>query len=363
MVIFTVMIQNHFEVIGVMSGTSLDGIDIAYCKFDFSTEWHFKIIQAETIAYDDFWKEQLKDLVHKSPQELHSIDQKYTGLLATEISKFIKKHKIEYVDAVCSHGHTALHQPAQGLTYQIGNLPILADLIQQQVICDFRVQDVALGGQGAPLVPIGDRLLFSNFSYCINLGGFANISFENNKDRIAYDICPVNIVLNHYVSSLGMEYDNNGVIAASGDMNADLFMQLNKLDYYHSDFPKSLGLEWVKTHILPLIDGYKLPVKDVLRTFVDHVSHQILNNLPNLEEHSVLLTGGGAYNGFLINCLKKSHVSAFFIPEQQLVEYKEALIFAFLGILKMRNEANCLSSVTGAKKNHSSGKIYIPQNN
>ncbi len=354
------MIKSEYKVIGVMSGTSLDGIDLAYITFTFDSNWAFKIETAETIAYSQEWLSILKNLVSFSLEELQKIDDNYTSYLSKVIQDFIEANTIKSIDAICSHGHTALHQPKKGLTYQIGNREILSKLLNQAVVCDFRVQDVELGGQGAPLVPIGDKLLFPDFDFCLNLGGFANISTEIDSNRIAYDICPVNIVLNHYVKHLGFDYDDEGKIASTGEINLELFDELNKLPFYQKNYPKSLGLEWVKEKIIPLINTFNLEIKDVLRTFVEHIAFQISKEINNKNNASVLVTGGGAYNLFLMKRIISLTNNKIEIPSNQLVEYKEALIFGLLGVLKLRNEDNCLSSVTGAKKNHSSGVIFSP---
>ncbi len=354
------MIKKHYNVIGVMSGTSLDGIDLANVSFTMDDEWSFKIHQSETIQYPPNWQQKLRELTSFSLQELKDLDKKYTIYLSEVINEFISKNQLANIDAVCSHGHTALHQPHNGITYQIGNLPVLASLINQKVICDFRVNDVLLGGQGAPLVPIGDKLLFPNYEFCVNLGGFANISTEINGNRIAYDICPVNIVLNHYVHQIGLNYDGKGQLASKGKINLELLKELNSLPFYKKEFPKSLGLEWVKTEIFPLIDSYEISIKDILRTFVEHISITIANELNKKENMSVLITGGGVYNEFLIDrlaCYSKNKIE---IPNKEIIEYKEALIFGLLGVLRLRHEVNCLSSVTGASRNHSSGNIYCP---
>ena len=353
------MIKFNYDVIAVMSGTSLDGIDIIFVSYSPSNDWTFKIHHAETIKYSKNWKVTLGELVSKSMKELKSIDEKYSSYLATEILSFINKNKIETIDFVASHGHTALHQPENGLTYQIGNQQILADILNKKIVCDFRVQDIEYGGQGAPLVPIGDRLLFSDYTYCLNLGGFANISYEHNSERIAFDICPVNIVLNYYVSKLNLEFDDKGKLASTGNINEELLNQLNNLHFYEEKPPKSLGLEWVETNIFCLIQSFNLQIEDVLRTFVEHVAIQISKFLNN-DGSNVLVTGGGVYNEFLINRIKKLSKSEIIIPKNEIVEFKEALIFGLLGILRDRNEINCLKSVTGATHNHSSGKILRP---
>lgn len=352
------MIKNDYKVIGVMSGTSLDGIDLALIKFNLNNSWTFKIIEAETIAYAEEWSNKLMRLLEYSKEELSIIDKEYTLYLAEVIADFIKKNNISDIDAVCSHGHTALHQPKNSLTYQIGNLPELAKYLSQTIVCDFRVQDVAFGGQGAPLVPIGDELLFQDYSYCVNLGGFANVSTKINNERIAFDICPVNIVLNKYISKLGFDYDDKGALAKEGILNNNLLGQLNNLQFYKETYPKSLGLEWVNRQVSPLIDAHKLSVKNVLRTVVEHIAIQISQVINKTENTSVLITGGGVFNSFLMLRIKALCNNEILIPSKEIIEFKEALIFGFLGILKLRGENNCLSSVTGAIKDHSSGKIF-----
>lgn len=363
-----------------MSGTSLDGIDLAELIFTYSDEkWSFQILNAETVPYSFFWKNELREAINYSEEQLERLDFKYTEKLSEEISKFIKKHNIQEIDAVCSHGHTILHQPDKGFTYQIGNLPRISKTLKQTVVCDFRVQDVALGGQGAPLVPIGDKLLFPEYDYCLNLGGFANCSFENKGERIAFDICPANIVLNKYAEKLGMDFDEGGKLAASGKVDEGLLQKLNTLSFYSEKPPKSLGLEWVKSTVFPLLEAAAISSEDILRTFTEHIAVQLasqfsdastsLSNRASTEpvlsavegvsnRASVLITGGGVYNSFLIKQLKNLSSVAVIIPSSEIVEYKEALIFGLLGVLKLRDEVNCLASVTGATKDHSSGKIF-----
>jgi len=355
------MITSNYKVISVMSGTSLDGIDIIYATYLYDGDWKFEIHLSETVKYSKNWKLILSQLVHKSMDDLQEIDSAYSEYLASVILGFIKQNNLEVIDFIASHGHTALHQPESGLTYQIGNQQILSDTLNKKVICDFRIQDVEFGGQGAPLVPIGDHLLFHDYQYCLNLGGFANISFENNTERIAYDICPVNIVLNYYVAMLDLEYDDKGQLASKGKVHKELLIQLNKLAFYDQKPPKSLGLEWVELSIYPLIKSFNLQIEDILRTYAEHVAIQISKVLVN-ENGEVLVTGGGVYNEFLMSRLNSLSNHQIVIPSNEIVEFKEALIFGLLGVLKERDEVNCLMSVTGAKRNHSSGKILIPKN-
>lgn len=344
---------------GVMSGTSLDGIDLAHIHF-FITEgqWSFTLQECETISYSLEWQNKLRNAVHFSSDELTQLNLTYTPLLGSIISKFIKKHQIQQLDAVCSHGHTVLHQPQNGVTLQIGNLPEIAKICNQTVVCDFRVQDVAMGGQGAPLVPIGDRILFNNYEYCLNLGGFSNVSFEHQGNRIAFDISPVNTVLNFLAEQLGNSYDEGGKWAASGTINTELLQILNNISFYQQKFPKSLGIEFVKNIIIPILDNFEISLENKLCTFVEHIAIQISQALPTTEGN-MLVTGGGAYNLFLLERMKHyMPLLKLTIPEAKILEFKEALIFGLLGILKLRNEINVLASVTGAPRNHSSGIIF-----
>lgn len=352
------MKKDNYRVLGVMSGTSLDGIDIAAIEFKLKGSWKYEIVHATTIPYSKDWVARLRGGVGLVASDLKYLNNDYTLYLGKVLGTYINANNFDAIDAICSHGHTIFHQPENGITLQIGNGQEIANLTSQKVVCDFRTQDVELGGQGAPLVPIGDKLLFSNYDYCLNLGGFANISFNENDKRLAYDVCPVNIVLNHYVNKLNLPYDDGGKIAASGNFNKDLFNELNSLPYYSEAFPKSLGLEWVQKHIFPIINKYNDEVATILHTFVKHVAYQLALNFK--ENTSVLVTGGGAYNTFLINELKKQKKITVTIPKNTLVEFKEALIFGFLGVLRLRNEVNVLSSVTGAKKDHCSGTIFDP---
>ena len=347
-----------------MSGTSLDGVDLIYVKINRNNGYYFDIIKNLSVDYSDKWKKLLQDAFVFSDKKIKEIDIDYGKFLGKLINNFIDVNNIKKIDFISSHGHTIFHKPDQGYTLQIGNGAEIAKVTNCKVICDFRSQDVALGGQGAPLVPIGDMLLFSEFNYCLNLGGFANISFQKNNQRIAFDICPVNIVLNHYTRTIGFEYDDKGELASLGDLHNKLFSELNDLPFYRNNNPKSLGYEFIDETILPIINKYKLSVKDILRTFVEHAAYQISeviksNRLPNSKtNNNMLVTGGGAFNNFLIQRIDALAEADIVIPEKDIIEFKEALVFALLGVLKAEDEVNCLKSVTGATKDHSSGLVF-----
>jgi anhydro-N-acetylmuramic acid kinase len=355
------MNAKSYKIIGVMSGTSLDGIDLAEAMFTQSEKgWEYQIKTTATISYPEFWKKRLTGIHQLSHTELQKLDQNYTLFLSQNIKGFIQENNLEHIDAVASHGHTVLHQPEKGITFQIGNLPQLAKNIDQKVICDFRVQDVGLGGQGAPLVPIGDRLLFGDFEACLNLGGFANISREQNGGRIAFDIGAVNTVLNTLAEKEGKKFDKGGKIAASGKMDLGLKKELDQLAFYTKNPPKSLGIEWVHENIFPILATSKLPIKDQLQTYCQHITEKIAEYLSNKTGEKTLVTGGGAFNSYFIQLLREKTNSEIYLPDKKLIDFKEALIFAFLGVLRLRGENNVLKSVTGAEKDHCSGKVFEP---
>ena len=347
-----------YQVIGLMSGTSLDGLDIAFCEFSHDeNHWKYKIQCAETIPYADQWKERLSTLESGSAFEFVTADVEYGHLLGKLTSEFISKHSI-HPDFIASHGHTIFHQPAKKITCQIGNGAAISAETGFPVVCDFRSMDVALGGQGAPLVPVGDKLLFGDVGLCLNIGGFANISYEIDDTRIAYDICPANIVMNHLALQAGYEFDPEGMLAASGTLNQQLLEKLNALPYYKLVFPKSLGKEWVVQHVFPLLTNSGLTSNDLLATCCEHIALQIAAAVEAKKGKKLLITGGGAFNKYLIGRICNFAVPEIIIPDAFTINFKEALIFAFLGVLRRRNEANSLRSVTGAAKDSSGGAIY-----
>ncbi len=344
----------------MMSGTSLDGVDIAHCHFTKSNKgWGFQIDHAETFPYEIQWVQRLQNAFKLNVDDLLELDKQYGILLGELAEEFILKHNI-LPDFISSHGHTVYHQPEIKKTLQIGDGIEIAHQTKLRVVNDFRSLDVSLEGQGAPLVPIGDRYLFSEFDYCLNLGGFANISFEKGGNRIAYDICPVNIILNAICKRINKQYDEDGLLAAGGRINQKLLAELNNISYYKNLPPKSLSREWVETNFDPIIDKYIISINDLLRTLIEHIAAQIRKSFSNKPKGVVLVTGGGAHNSYLIEQLQRKSISTIKIPEEKITDYKEALIFAFLGVLKMRDEVNCLKSVTGAVRDSSGGVIIYP---
>jgi len=349
-----------YTIIGLMSGTSLDGLDI--CAVEFAKKedcWSFNILKSETIKYTQKLKEKFKKCTQFSSFELIKFDHDLGELFGRLTKQFIKSHGLK-IDYIASHGHTVFHQPQNGFTLQIGNGQELANITHTPVVFDFRSKDISLGGQGAPLVPIGDKLLFPEYNACINFGGIANISFEKDRKRVAYDICPFNMGLNFLANQLNLEYDESGNIAKKGKLIQSLYSDLNELEYYKSTFPKSLGIEWFNDSCLPLLDDNELSVEDRLHTFSHHIAEQVSNALEVIEGNKVLLSGGGVYNEFIVDLIKNKTNKSIVIPPKEIVDFKEALIFAFLGVLRVENKTNVLKSVTGASKNSVSGIIVTP---
>lgn len=340
-----------------MSGTSLDGLDLVCVTFEKKDEWEFEILKAATYNYSSSWKNTLAKIHTQTIDEIKLIEEEYVGLLANNILDF--SNGLDGLDFVSSHGHTVFHQPEKAVTLQIGNTSSLSKLINLPLICDFRIQDIALGGQGAPLVPVGDLYLFKSYSACLNLGGFANVSKKVHLEISAYDICAVNTVLNKLASEKGLDFDPQGSLAKSGKNIPKLLEALESLEFYTKKAPKSLGIEWVIKEIFPILDRFlNESLEDRIHTYVNHVGKKIGESFS--EKDKVLITGGGAKNSYLISILKTYSNANFNIPEPKIVDFKEALIFAFLGILRFQNKINCLSSVTGSTKDHCSGKIFYP---
>ncbi len=350
------MENQDFFAIGLMSGTSLDGLDICYAKFTRTDlVWNFEILKCETILYTSELENKLRTAIHLFSEELLKLNSDYGFYLGERTQEFIVSNHIIELDLIASHGHTVFHQPKNHFTLQIGDGRAIRSKTNQPVIYDFRSQDVILGGNGAPLVPIGDELLFSEYDACLNLGGFSNISLKRNGSRIAFDIAPVNVILNDLAMKLGKKFDENGDFARMGKVDEMLLNQLNQLEFYSQNPPKSLGVEWVNDHIYPLIRNQK--TEDLLATFTEHSAIQIAKTLNDFQIKKVLITGGGTYNSYLIEKIKAKTKTEIHVPSKEIIEYKEALVFAFMGILRSLDLNNVLSSATGSLHDHSSGLI------
>ncbi len=346
-----------YKVLGLMSGTSLDGLDMALCSFDKSQDrWSFTLHASKTESYPEIWQADLRRAMQMSAAELLELDHQLGSWMGERALHYLTENGLE-ADFIASHGHTIYHQPQKGFTLQIGKGSSLSAAALIPVVSDFRSLDIALGGQGAPLVPIGDRLLFHDYDFCLNLGGIANISFEIMGHRQAFDICPVNMALNLIAEQMDLRYDDKGQIARSGVINPTLLDQLNTLPFYETEPPKSLGREWFESEFEPLLRKSGLSFRDLLATCVEHIAIQT-GRVLNGWKGRMLVTGGGAWNEFLIERILSNNATEVVIPEADIVNYKEALIFAFLGLLRWTGEINTLSSVTGALRDSSGGVIW-----
>lgn len=353
------MLKTQWDAIGLMSGTSLDGTDICHVRFFYKNgQWRFSILKANTLPYTNPWATRLTFDPDLSAAALLRLDHDYGRYLGELVQTFIKENKLnpQLIDLISSHGHTLYHQPKEGFTCQVGNGPEIFATTAIKTICNYRVQDVALGGQGAPLVPIGDEMLFEQYAACLNLGGFANVSYRQDGLRKAYDIGPVNFVLNHLAQRMGKAYDADGALARSGLLDENLLGQLDQLEHYHSAPPKSLGAEWAHQQVMPLLASGN--TDSLMRTFTEHAAHQISANLNQLKVPNVLATGGGVYNSFLMERIQALSTRKIEIPDPLTIDFKEALIFAFMGVLKASGATNILASVTGARRDHSAGVVY-----
>ncbi|MEO6190553.1 MAG: anhydro-N-acetylmuramic acid kinase [Saprospiraceae bacterium] len=350
-------------ILGLMSGTSLDGLDIIACRFKHETKaYNFEILAAETIEYAKEWKHKLSQVFHYSELEVKELDIRYAEFISDCIINFNEKYHLS-PDFIGSHGHTVFHKPNQAYTLQIGNGKIIKKLTNISTVSNFRKQDMMLGGQGAPLVPIGDKLLFSEFDFCLNLGGFANLSWSDDGIRKACDISPCNILLNMLANRLGIEYDHGGELASKGTIIDELCDHWNTYPFYKQESPKSLGREWFENNFLKDLNNPNDSIQDLLRTGVEHIATQIshwINEKSNQISQKILVTGGGTFNNFLLDQIRLRLKENILLsrPDPQIINYKEALIFAFLAFLRVKGSNNVLASVTGASQDHSSGDVF-----
>lgn len=361
-----------YRAIGVMSGSSLDGLDIAMVEFEEKGgKWNYEIKQTACYIYDEAWRQRLRDPAALNAMDYELLHAEFGRYIGEKLNEFIEEHQLHYqVSLIASHGHTSFHLPAQKMTAQLGHGAAIAAATKLPVVTDLRAMDVSLGGQGAPIVPIGESLLMPGYKYFLNIGGIANISTNSDKGFIAFDICPANRVLNMLANEAGLAYDDGGALAASGEISIPLLEKLNSLEYYRHPYPKSLGNEYGTTMIYPMIKQEGIALADALRTYTEHIAMQVrqaftLACLPDSflanEPAKMLVTGGGAFNKFLAGriaeLVRPMHVEVV-IPDPNLVSYKEALIMAFIGVLRWRQETNVLASVTGAERDSIGGALW-----
>ena len=349
--------QHKYRILGLMSGTSLDGLDLALVEFTAGQRWKFKLCSCTTLAYSKQWERNLANAHKVSATELLTLHGEYGQYLGKQCISFLRKNKVQRIDAIASHGHTIFHQPANGFTFQLGDGQAIYSTTAIPVIYDFRSLDVMLGGQGAPLVPIGDRLLFSSYDACLNLGGIANISMEVDGERRAFDLCYCNMALNHLMKESGSSFDRYGKLASGGNIHDRLLKNILRAYEPIRKNRKSIGREYFETAIQPLLDNQNIPLANRLRTVCESVAIEVADGLPSKKGLKLLATGGGALNKFLIKVLrdKLGKRVEVVLPAPDIINFKEALIFAFLGVLRLRHEVNVLRSVTRASRDSCSG--------
>ncbi len=362
-----------YRAIGVMSGSSLDGLDIAFVSFEESRGvWSYKIIASETYQYSDEWQRKLQQASSLSAYDYLQLHSQYGRFIGEQINGFIQSYNLYHqVQLISSHGHTVFHAPENSFTAQIGCGAAIAAITGINVVSGLRTMDVALGGQGAPIVPVGEKLLFANYDVLVNLGGIANITCKRNEDYIAFDVCPANKILNLLANKEEKEYDANGEMAAAGTVHDDLLNTLNNLDYYSLSFPKSLDNSFGVTTVFPIIESYEsITTSNALRTYVEHIVTQIKNSLQQIDNQypinnkELFVTGGGAFNTFLVQSLREALLPLSFnivVPQPEIVNYKEALIMALIGLLRWREENTTLQSVTGATRSSIGGAVWMGQ--
>jgi anhydro-N-acetylmuramic acid kinase len=346
-------------ILGVMSGTSLDGLDLALCEFSPDKDkFQFHIKAAKTFNYPEIWKQRLSSIRDASAEKYFAMNELYGRYIAEKVNSFLADK--EKPRAVASHGHTVFHQPQAGFTAQIGCGATIAANTGLTTISDFRSLDVAHGGQGAPLVPIGDRLLFGQYQACLNLGGIANISYDNKQgERVAYDVCVTNMLLNYLAETRGEAYDAGGDMARKGKVDQAFLAKLDALAFYSQEGAKSIGREWFEKHLLPLFENSPLSLHDQLATATEHIAGVLSRTLDAHKIKNVLLTGGGAFNDFLVERVRARTGCEIILPSEEIVNFKEALIFALLGFLRLNETVNILSSVTGARTESCGGAVYL----
>lgn len=349
----------QYKVIGLMSGTSLDGLDIAACEFRHSEgKWQFTLRHAETLEYPASWRKKLMGAHQMDAASLMELDSGFGIYLGEAVRSFSARRKFK-PDFIASHGHTVFHQPSKGFTTQIGNGQAIHAASGMPVIYDFRTLDVLLGGQGAPLVPIGDRLLFPDYDVCLNLGGIANLSMDVKGKRVAFDVCFVNMALNQLAGEQRKKFDNKGNIAASGEIHQPLLRTLrSKYQKLRGKRP-SLGREIFERDFFSAITNSSIALNDRMRTVTESIAMELTEVIREMKGSSVLCTGGGAFNSFLISRMLElgGDEVSWVIPDDDIVKFKEAIVFAFLGVLRSRGEVNCLRSVTGASRDCSGGVL------
>lgn len=365
------LLTHTYRVLGLMSGSSLDGLDLAYCEIQVERSPGFRILDsdilvAETLPFSEQWIVRLKNLPEQNALTFAKTNTYFAHYLADLVKTFCIKNKVK-PDFISSHGHTIFHQPENRITIQIGDGAALAAKTGYPVVCDFRTHDIALNGEGTPLAPIADKWLYPGYDFYLNIGGIANISCDLGGKFIAYDIGPANQILNALANLAGKEYDENGDFARAGKVNQELLNRVNEISYFTQAYPKSLDNSWISQNVLPLYLEAEISLEDKICTAVEQLAQQLKNEIANIkktenlnrEKYRIFATGGGVFNAFLIERMQALCTDTeLVLPAPKVINFKEAALMALLGVLRVENQVNCLSSVTGAKFDTIGGGIY-----
>jgi anhydro-N-acetylmuramic acid kinase len=359
-----------YRAIGLMSGSSLDGLDIVFAEFtEQGGQWAFEIKAADCYAFEREWSNRLRTATELPAYDYLLLHTSFGKYLGEQVNRFIDAYGLHHqVQLICSHGHTVFHAPEKGMTAQLGDGAAIAAVTGINVVSDLRAVDVALGGQGAPIVPMGEKLLFPDYSLLLNIGGIANISHRQEDQYVAFDVCAANRVLNMLAAEQGLSYDKDGGMAAQGKVLTGVLDTLNSLSYFHAAHPKSLANEFGTKEVFPLLPKDNIP--GALRTYVEHIAIQVKNAVESVSpelpspNRQLLATGGGAHNRFLMERISDHLASlntSVIVPAKDIVDYKEALVMALLGILRWREQNTVMCSVTGAKRDSIGGAVWMGQ--
>lgn len=367
-----------YHAIGLMSGSSLDGLDVALCRMETArsdvefeiSDW--EILAAETFPFSDFWKKRLRDLPSSSAFELADAHAAFGGYMGSFVNRFFASQNLKtpHIDLIASHGHTIFHEPAQGFTTQIGDGAALAAATGCTVVADFRTADVALGGQGAPLAPIADKLLFPSHDFYLNLGGIANLSGDAGNHFVAFDVTGANQILNAVTQRFFQKnYDENGGLARSGKLEISLLEKMEALPFFDLPYPKSLSNQWVQKNLVELALETKAPPSDLLHTTCVHVGRQLAKSISQIiekegikkEKYRLLPSGGGVFNSFLMECIQVENPNVEIVsPDKKVADFKEAALMALMGVMRLEGVPNCMASVTGAERDAMGGVVFLP---
>ncbi|XP_064473646.1 anhydro-N-acetylmuramic acid kinase-like [Ornithodoros turicata] len=365
-----------YEVIGVMSGSSLDGLDIIYTRFSLTSSdcWEYNIQHCTCYNYSPTWIDKLKHATSTSALEYQLLNTEYGRYIGEYVLRFIRENRLDgKVHLIACHGHTVFHLPSQLTTSTLGDGATVAAVTGLPVVSDLRSMDVALGGQGSPIALTAERKLFGNeYQFFLNIGGMACLTYagKNYSDSFAVDVCPANQLLNLLANREGRAFDRSGEMAKSGKVSTRLLKDLDDFDYYKKSFPKSLGVDFGPEILYPLIQAHDLSTADALQTFTEHICNQVAEVIRLVERtvkdglpqsSKMLVTGGGARNLFLVDRLTerlKEFRITVVVPNDELVKFKEALVTSVIGVQRLRGEENFIGEVSGASRSSIGGAFW-----